>query len=153
MSGAERVVFALGALAEARQAVSLAQRADAVAPTGEDLMRVGLVADIPDQPVARRIEDMMQRDGQLNHAEPGAEMAAGDRNRGDQLLAELLGQLRQISGPEGRGDPEGSGYDQATAWNSRRSFATTRQTEGKNDRKDQRVKHLYRPRAQLATIA
>ena len=96
MARAERVVFAFGALAEARQAARLAQRADAVAPAGQDLVRVGLMADVPDQPVARRIEDMVQRDGQLDHAKPGAEMAAGDRNRGDQLLAELFGQLGQL---------------------------------------------------------
>ena len=45
------------------------KRADAVAPPGEDLVRIGLVADIPDQPVARRVEDVMQRDGQLDHAQ------------------------------------------------------------------------------------
>jgi hypothetical protein len=57
MRGAERVVFALAALGEAGQAAALAQRADAVAPAGQDLVRIGLVADVPDQPVARRIED------------------------------------------------------------------------------------------------
>ena len=51
MRGAERVVFALGALGEAGEAVALAQRADAVAPAGEDLVRIGLVADVPDQAV------------------------------------------------------------------------------------------------------
>jgi hypothetical protein len=29
----------------------MAQRADAVAPAGQDLVRIGLVADVPDQPV------------------------------------------------------------------------------------------------------
>ena len=53
MRGAERVVFALGALGEAGQAAALAQRADAVAPAGEDLVRIGLMADVPDQPVGR----------------------------------------------------------------------------------------------------
>ena len=96
MAGAERVVFALGALAEARQAVRLTQRADAVAPAGQDLMRVGLVTDVPDQFVMRRVEDMVQRDGQLDHAKPRAEMAAGDSNRGDQLLPKLLGELLQL---------------------------------------------------------
>jgi hypothetical protein len=41
-----------GALGEAGQAAALAQRADAVAPAGQDLVRIGLVADVPDQPVA-----------------------------------------------------------------------------------------------------
>jgi hypothetical protein len=49
MGGAERVVFALGALGEAGEAAALAQRADAVAAAGEDLVRIGLVADVPDQ--------------------------------------------------------------------------------------------------------
>ena len=85
MRRAERVVFALGALGEARQAAALAQRADAVAPAGQDLVRIGLVADVPDQPVARRVEHVMQRHGQLDHAETGAQMAAGHRDRVDRL--------------------------------------------------------------------
>ena len=51
MRGAERIVFALGALGEAGQAAALPQRADAVAAAGEDLVRIGLVADVPDQPI------------------------------------------------------------------------------------------------------
>ena len=51
MRRAEGVVLALGALGEAGQPAALAQRADAVAPAGQDLVRIGLVADIPDQPV------------------------------------------------------------------------------------------------------
>ena len=48
MRGAERVVLALAAPGEARQAAALAEGADAVAPAGQDLVRIGLVADIPD---------------------------------------------------------------------------------------------------------
>ena len=96
MGRAERVVLALGALGEAGQAAALAQRADAVAPAGEDLVRIGLVADVPDQPVARRVEDVVQRDRQLDDAEPGAEMAAGDRDRVDRLGAQLVGDCAQL---------------------------------------------------------
>ena len=85
MRGAERVVFALGALGEAGEAVALAQRADAVAASGQDLVRIGLMADVPNQPVVRRIENIMQRDGELDHAEAGAEMAAGRRDSVDGL--------------------------------------------------------------------
>ena len=97
MRGAERVVFALGALGEAGQPVLLAQRADAVAAAGQDLVRIGLVADVPDQPVVRRVEDVVQRDGQLDDAEPGAQMAAGVRDGVDQLSAQLVRQLRQVA--------------------------------------------------------
>ena len=96
MRGAERVVFALGALGEAGEAAALAQRADAVAAAGQDLVRIGLVADVPDQAVARRVEDVMERDGELDHAEPGAEMAAGHRDGVDGLLAQLVGELAQL---------------------------------------------------------
>ena len=70
MGCAERVVFALGALGEARQAAALAERADAVAPPGQDLVRIGLVADVPDQAVARRVEHIVQGDRELDDAEP-----------------------------------------------------------------------------------
>ena len=69
------------ALGEAGKPAFLAQRADAVAAAGQDLVRIGLVADIPDQPVVRRVEDVVQRDRQLDDAEAGAEMAAGDARR------------------------------------------------------------------------
>ena len=97
MRGAERVVFALGALGEAREAARLPQRADAVAPAGENLVRIGLVADVPDQPVARRVEDVMERDGELDHAQARAEMPAGDRNGVDRLLPQFVGQTLQVA--------------------------------------------------------
>ena len=50
---AERVIFALAAPGEAAEAPALAKRADAVAAAGDDLVRIGLVADVPDQLVAR----------------------------------------------------------------------------------------------------
>ena len=53
MGGAERIVIALGALGEAGQAAAGAQGADAVAAAGQDLVRIGLMADVPDQAVAR----------------------------------------------------------------------------------------------------
>jgi len=48
MGGAERVVGAFRALGEAREPALLPQRADPVAPSGEDLVRVGLMAHVPD---------------------------------------------------------------------------------------------------------
>ena len=85
MRRAEAVVFALRALGEAGEAAACAQGADAVAAAGQDLVRIGLVADVPDQLVIGRVEDVMQRDRQLDDAEAGAEMAAGHRDRVDGL--------------------------------------------------------------------
>jgi hypothetical protein len=42
----------------------------------------------------------MQRDGELDDAEPGAEMAAGDRDRVDGLVAQFVGDLPQLAGFE-----------------------------------------------------
>ena len=96
MRRAERIVFALGALGETGQPAALAQRADAVAAAGQDLVRIGLVADIPDQPVVRRVEDVMQRDRQLDHAETGAEMPAGVDTASIISARSSCGKLRQV---------------------------------------------------------
>ena len=96
MRRAEAVVFAFRALGEARQAAALTQRPDAVAPAGQDLVRIGLMADVPDQPVVRRVEHVVQRDGQLDDAEAGAEMPAGYRHRADRLAAQFVGNLAQV---------------------------------------------------------
>jgi hypothetical protein len=92
----EWVVFALGPLGEAGEAAALAQRANAVAAGGENLVRVGLMADIPDDPVARRVEHVMQRDGQFDNAQAGAEVAAGHRNRRNGFLAQFVGEPTQL---------------------------------------------------------
>ena len=70
MGCTERVVFALAALGKARKPSALAQSADAIAPACQNLMRIGLMADIPDQPVVRGFENIMQRDRQFDDAKP-----------------------------------------------------------------------------------
>ena len=60
--GAERVVGALGAAQEAARTVGVLHAEEGRAPPGERLVRVALVADVPDQPVARRVEDVVERD-------------------------------------------------------------------------------------------
>ena len=97
MRRAERVVFALGALGEAGQAVARAQRADAVAAAGEDLVRIGLVADVPDQPVFRGVEDVVQGNRQLDDTQARAQMTAGDRHRINRLGAQFVGNLPQLA--------------------------------------------------------
>ncbi len=96
MGGAEAVVFALGPLGESGETAALAKGADAVAATGEDLVRIGLVADVPDELVLRRVEHMVQGDRQLDDAEAGAEMAAGDRHRADRFGAQLRSHLLEV---------------------------------------------------------
>ena len=47
-----------------------------LAAPGEELVRVALVPDVPDHGVAGRIEDPVDGEGQLDHAEVGREMPA-----------------------------------------------------------------------------
>ncbi len=96
MRRTERVVFAFGPLGEAGKPAAHPQRANAVAPAGQDLVRIGLVTDVPDQAVVRRVEHVVQGNGELDHPQAGAEMAAGDRDRVDGLLAQLVRQLAQL---------------------------------------------------------
>ncbi|MCY1233626.1 hypothetical protein D9M72_461760 [compost metagenome] len=96
MGGAEGVVLALGTAGEAGKAAFLAQRPDAVATAGQDLVRIALVADVEDQPVIRRVEDLVDGNRQFDNAEAGAEMAAGARHRVDHFRSDLTGKLRQI---------------------------------------------------------
>ena len=96
MRGAERIVIALGALGEAGQSAAGAQRADAVAAAGQDLVRIGLMADVPDQAVARGVEHIVHGGRQFDDAEAGAEMAAGDRDGIDGFLTQLVGDLPDL---------------------------------------------------------
>ena len=59
-------------------------------------MRVGLVADIPDQPVRWRIEDRVQGDREFHHAEARAQMPASRGNRINGLRPQLVSKLLQL---------------------------------------------------------
>ncbi|MNN71762.1 hypothetical protein D3C81_1877250 [compost metagenome] len=64
-------------------------------------MRVGLVADVPQQTVLGGVVDVVQGDGQLDHAEAGAEVPAGASHRVEHVLAQLVGQGVQLAFVEG----------------------------------------------------
>ena len=69
MARAEGVVFAFRPAQETADAVPAAQRVELIPPPGKDLVGLGLVAHVPDQCVPRRIEDPMQSDRQIHHAQ------------------------------------------------------------------------------------
>src|SRR6187549_2337062 len=96
MGGAERIEFAFCPLREAAEPSGLPDRPYAVAAAGDDLVRIALVANVPDQFVVRRIEHIMDGDGQLDNAKARSKMSAGLGYRRDHLAAQLIGQLRQL---------------------------------------------------------
>ena len=96
MRRAEGIVLALVALGEAVETAALADRADALAAACQNLVGVGLVADVPDQPVTWRVEDIVERHGEFDDAHAAAEMAAGLRGGGDHLITQFLGKAGQV---------------------------------------------------------
>src|SRR5579884_4155800 len=96
MRRAEAVVFAFRPLGETRQSAALPYGADAVASAGQDLVRIGLVTDIPDHFVLRRVEHVVQRDRQLDDTETRTEMAAGYCDSADRLRAEFVRNLLEL---------------------------------------------------------
>ena len=90
VADAEGVVFAFGARRERREPAALLDGVELVAPAGEHLVRIGLVADVPHQPVARRFENVVQGDGELDRAEPRGEMSAARGDALDQVVAQLV---------------------------------------------------------------
>ena len=89
------IVLAFGAEEKAVQPLVLPHGVNAIEPAGEHLVDVALVTDVEDELVLRRVENAMKRDGQLDHAEIRAEMAAGLREHFDQLIAHFLRELRK----------------------------------------------------------
>ena len=95
MARAHDVVLGLGDRAERGEPVVLADRRELVAPAGEDLVRIGLVPDVPEDLVARGVAERVKHGRELAGAEVGAEVAADLADHVDDVLADLLGDLRQ----------------------------------------------------------
>ena len=94
--GPELVVLALAALEKAGDSIPLAQRGELLVAAGQELPGVGLMPHVPDDLVTGRIELVQEGDAQLDHAEAGADVTAGDGAALDQPVADLLGQLGEL---------------------------------------------------------
>ena len=82
--------------AERRETTVLADRLQLLAPAGENLVGVGLMTYVPEDLVVRRVQQRVQRYGQLARAEIGAEVTADLPHSVDDVLAHLLGELREF---------------------------------------------------------
>ena len=94
----DEVVLALGLARVAGEAAALAQQVEAVLAAGDDLVHVRLVAGVEQEPVLGRVEDPVQREGELDHAQVGAEVPAGAGDLRDQEVADLGGEEVQLLG-------------------------------------------------------
>ena len=97
MADTERVVGAFAARREWRQAAALLDRMQPLTPAGQYLVRVGLVADVPDQAVVRGVVDIMQRNSQLHRAQSGREMSAAGTDGLNQEFPQLRRERGQVS--------------------------------------------------------
>ncbi len=91
------VVVGLGLARVARKAALLAERDEVGRAPGEHLVHVRLVAGVPQDAVSRRVEDPVQRDGQLDDPEVRAEVASDAGGGVDQEVAQLRGQCRELA--------------------------------------------------------
>ncbi len=97
MAAVEHVVLRLAAPREPTHAAELPERVEALETPRQELVRIGLVTGVPDDLVAGTLEQAMQGDGQLHDAERRSQVAAGVRHGRDDRLADLPGELRQLS--------------------------------------------------------
>ena len=98
------VVLGLRPARVARQATGLAQASEPLLSTGDDLVHVGLVAGVPEEDVAGRVEHPVQGERELDHPEVRAQMAAVGRHRADDELADLSGERRRAAPGPNPGD-------------------------------------------------
>mmetsp|Transcript_8762 Transcript_8762/g.22364 ORF Transcript_8762/g.22364 Transcript_8762/m.22364 type:complete len:662 (-) Transcript_8762:306-2291(-) len=96
VSCAERVVFALAAQRESAQSVRLPNAGHAITSSRQDFVRVTLVSNIVDHLVFRAVEDVVQCDGKLAHAQRGAEVTPRVADVPDHLLSHFLCELREL---------------------------------------------------------
>src|SRR5205823_6036563 len=96
MAVLDEVVLALRAVGVAAHAAQLAQPRKSLARTRQELVDVRLVAGVPEDAVPGALEHPMERQGQLDDAEVGAEVASGLGDARDQELADFIGQGAQL---------------------------------------------------------
>ena len=73
-----------------------------LAAAGEHFVRICLMTHVPHEPVVRRVENVMQRHGELDRAEARREVAAAGRDALNEELPQLLrhgGELRGGQAP------------------------------------------------------
>ncbi len=96
MTDTKRIERAFIAARKWGEAAFLLDRRDALATPGQNLVRIALMADIPDETVVRRVVQIVQRDREFDHAEARAEMSARACDRFDQVFAQLARDFAEL---------------------------------------------------------
>jgi hypothetical protein len=93
---AECIVFAFGTLCEPGQTAAGAQRANAIAPSRQNFVRVSLVTDVPNQLVRGCVKNVVEGNRQLDDTEARSKVSAGDGDRVDGFGAQFIRNLLQV---------------------------------------------------------
>ena len=96
MSAGKRVVFAFKRGGEGTDAAQLAVGAELVAPSGQYLVSVGLMSDVPYEAVVGRVEDVVQCHRQLHDTERRGKVPRVDSHLADDVVAQFAAYLRQL---------------------------------------------------------
>ena len=92
MANAKGVVFAFSAIGKPGKTAAHAHGVHARPTSGQNLVAIGLVTDIPDELVSRSVEHIVQRNGQFDSAEAGTEVPTGIGYRPYHVATQLFGQ-------------------------------------------------------------
>ena len=98
VAAVEDVMARLAPAREPPDAVDLAERPEPVEAAGQQLVGVRLVPGVPHDPVTGRLEQAMERQGQLDDPEGRAQVTAGVGDCPDDRFADFRGELAR-AGP------------------------------------------------------
>ena len=96
MAGTESIVFRFVSSQKTRDASGLFDRFQLFAASGQDLVRVCLMTNVPYEPVVRRVKDIMHRHRQLHSSKTCSCMTADLRTRINNILTHFVGNFLQV---------------------------------------------------------
>ena len=89
MAGAEMIESAFTALEITGNSTLLPERIEIGVATGDQLVRIGLMADIPHHPIPVEVEGLIKSKSELDNAKAGSEVSSAVRNHFQVALTDL----------------------------------------------------------------
>src|SRR4030095_13898907 len=96
MSHSKRVVFTFTSSWKTAKSLILSVGNKIIAPAGENFMPVSLVSHIPNQLIVGRIENIMECNGQFNHAKARTKMTPMNADNINDVLAQFVANLVKL---------------------------------------------------------
>jgi hypothetical protein len=96
VTGAEGIVFAFFSFAKAGESTQLTEGRESVPASGQNLVGVALMGNVPNNIVRGHVKDVMQGHRELCHSQGGTQVTSRLGNVFYNLPSELVGQLKII---------------------------------------------------------